>query len=270
MKENITYSPELQLLFDLCHRANDLNNINAQFYLACCFVKSKQKSTQKKAFALFKKLAYQDHSKLKTDAQYMLAQCYENGYGITKSYLQAGKWYKRVRINANNDIYKALEKKLSKEIEAVLDEPDRNEITPEIVNCVTEAAESGDLESQKYLMKLYRFGEGYIESDYEEYAYWTERVAENGDTEAMYKIGNMYYGGRGVKQNYKKALYWLHKAAEQGEADAAFLIGYYYNLQKQYKTAAKWYRICAELSIKRRNKILSREANPLTPSDLLK
>lgn len=270
LKEIITYSPELQHLFDLWHHANDLNDINAQFYLACCFVKSKQKSTQKKAFVLFKKLANQYHTKLQTDAQYMLAQCYENGYGITKNYLQAGKWYKKVRINANNDIYKAFEKKLSKEIEAVLDEPARNEITPEIVNCVTEAAEGGNLESQKYLMELYRFGKGYIESDYEEYAYWAERAAENGDAEAMCKIGNMYYDGRGVKQNYKKALYWLHKAAAKGEADAAYLIGCYYNSHKQYKTAAEWYRTCAELSIKRRNRILRGITDPLTPSDLLK
>lgn len=268
-EENITYSPELPLLFDIWHRAADLNDVNAQFHLACCFVKSKQKSTQKKAFAFFKKLANQEYTTVQTNAQYMLAQCYENGYGITKSYPQAGKWYKKVRINANNDVYKAFEVEINKVIEATLDEPDHDEITHEIVGCVTESAEGGDVDLQKYLMELYQFGEGSIEPNYEEYAYWAEKAAENGDTEAMCKIGTMYYDGRGVKQNYKKALYWLHKAAAQGEADAAFLIGCYYNSQKQYKTAAKWYRICAELSIKRRNKKLSREMDPLTPSNLL-
>ena len=269
MKENITYSPELQNLFDLWHRANDLNDVNAQFNLACCFVKIKHTKYSKKVFSIFKKLANQDSVKIQTDAQFMLAKCYENGYGITKNYPQACKWYKRVRINTNNDIYKAFEKKIDKVIEEALNVSVYNKITPEIVNCVIESAESGDLESQKYLMELYRFGEGYIEANDEEYAYWTERAAKNGDVQAMYKIGNMYYDGKGVKQNYKKTLYWLHKAAEQGEADAAFLIGNYYISQKQYKTAAKWYRMCAELSIKRRNRILIKEADPIMQSDLL-
>lgn len=269
MKEIITYLPELQHLFDLWHRATDLNDANAQFELASVLLKIKQKNTQQKAFAFLKKLANQDYTTVQTDAQYMLAQCYENGYGITKSYPQASKWYKKVRINANSDVYKVFEEKINKEIEAALDEPEEI-IPPEVVNCVTEAAEGGDLESQKYLMELYQFGEGDIEKDNEEYAYWAERAAENGDSEAMYKIGSAYYDGKGVKQNYKKALYWLHKATAQGESDAAFLIGCYYDSQKQYKTATKWYRTCAELRINWRNNKLSGKTDPLTPSDLLK
>lgn len=268
-KESITYSPELQHLIDVWRRAADLNDVNAQFQLACCFMKSKQKSIQKKVFTFLKKLSNQGYTTVQTNAQYMLAWCYENGYGITKSYPQASKWYKKVRISASSDVYKVFEKKLHKEIEAALDKPEER-ISPEIVHCVREAAEGGDLESQKYLMQLYQFGNGDIESDDEEYAYWAERAAENGDAQAMYKIGNMYYYGKGVSQSYKKALYWLHKAATQGEDDAAFLIGCYYDLQKQYKTAAKWYRTCAELRINWRNKKLSGEAAPLTPSDLLK
>ncbi len=271
MKENITYSPELQHLIDIWHRANDLNDVNAQFYLACCFIKSKQKSTQKKAFAFFKKLANQERrTALQTDAQYMLAQCYENGYGITKSYPQASKWYRETYISANCDVHRVFEEKINKEIEAALDEPDRNEIAPEALRCITEAAEGGDLQSQKCLMRLYQFGEGDIEEDEEEYAYWAEQAAENGDAEAMCKIGDMYLNGRGVKQNCKKALYWLHKAAAQGESDAARSIGYYYNSQKQYKTAAKWYRTSAELRIDWRNKKLSGKTAPLTASDLFK
>ena len=86
LKEKVTYSPELKYLMKLWQRATDSNDVNAQFYLACCFVKSEKNSTQKKPFAFFKKLANQERrTALQTDAQYTLAQCYENGYGITKS-----------------------------------------------------------------------------------------------------------------------------------------------------------------------------------------
>ena len=271
MEEIINYSPELKYLMKLWQRATDSNDVNAQFYLACCFVKSEKNSTQKKAFAFIKKLANQEQrTALQTDAQYMLAQCYENGYGITKSYPQAIKWYEKAYINANNDIYEALEEKINEELDAILDKPDNSEITSELFDCITEAAECGDVASQKYLMELYQFGIGCIEANDEKVAYWAERAAKNGDSEAMCKIGNMYLNGRGVKQNCKKALYWLEKATAQGEADAACSIGYYYNLQKQYKAAAKWYRTGAELRIDWRNKKLSGKTATLTASDLFK
>lgn len=269
MKEIITYSPKLQYLMKLWQRATDSNDVNAQFYLACCFVKSRQKSTQKKPFAFFKKLANQEQrAALQTDAQYMLAYCYENGYGITRSYKQAIKWYSKTYISANCDVYRAFEEKINRELDAVLDKPDNSEITSELVDCITEAAEGGDVDSQKYLIELYQFGSRCIEANDEKVAYWAERAAENGDRDAMYEIGNMYLNGRGVKQNCKKALYWLEKATAQGEADAACSIGYYYNLQKQYKTAAKWYRTGAELRIDWRNKKLGGKTAPLTASDL--
>lgn len=260
LKEKVTYSPKLQYLMKLWQCATDSNDTNAQFYLACCFMKSRQKSTQKKAFAFFKKLANQERrTALQTDAQYMLAQCYENGYGITKSYKQACKWYEKAYINANNDIYEALEEKINEELDAVLDKPDNSEITSELVDCITEAAEYGDVDSQKYLMELYQFGSRCIEANDEKVAYWAERAAENGDRDAMYEIANMYLYGKGDNRNPEKSFYWLEKSAELGNHNSAYLLGKQYYSQKQYKKAVKWYRLSAELNIKRRNEILDRE-----------
>lgn len=260
LKEKVTYSPKLQYLMKLWQCATDSNDTNAQFYLACCFVKSRQKSTQKKAFAFFKKLANQEwRTALQTDAQYMLAQCYENGNGITKSYKQACKWYEKAYINANNDIYEAFEEKINEELDAVLDKPDNSEITSELVDCITEAAECGDVDSQKYLMELYQFGSRCIEANDEKVAYWAERAAENGDRDAMYEIGNMYLYGKGDNRNPEKSFYWLEKSAELGNHNSAYLLGKQYYSQKQYKKAVKWYRLSAELNIKRRNEILGRE-----------
>lgn len=263
MKEKISYSPELQQLIKMWQCANDSDDATAQFNLARFYLHINQDRTNKKVFALFKKLANQDYTAVQTDAQYMLARCYEKGYGITKSYPQACKWYKKAYINANNDIYKTFEEEINEKLDAIFDEPDKSEITSEFIDCVTETAENGDVDSQKYLMELYQFGSGDIESNDEKFAYWTEKAANNGDTDAMCKIGNMYLNGRGVKQNCKKAINWLQKAATQGDDNAAFSLGYYYNSQKQYKMATKWYRICAELKIIRRNKLLTQNPTKL-------
>jgi len=57
-------------------------------------------------------------------------------------------------------------------------------------------------------------------------------LAEQGDVDAQFNLGIMYYNGQGVLQDTNKALNWFHKAAEQGDVDAQFNLGHmYYNGQ---------------------------------------
>ncbi|MCH5192145.1 MAG: sel1 repeat family protein [Oscillospiraceae bacterium] len=267
MKEMISYSPEFQRVLDLWHRANDLNDAKAQYELASCLLKSNQKNMLQKSFALFKKLSNQGYTTVQTDAQYMLGICYENGYGIGKSYQRAIRWYEKAAGNITNDLinnpdpegdafHETVENIVdgkSNIIEA-LDEYLFGEITPESMENMTEAAEYGNVEAQKYLMDVYYLGAGPIEEDKELSVYWAQRAAENGDTKTMYELGRKYFYGFDVEQDYQKALYWLNKAAYQGEDYAAYgMIGEYYKLQKQNKEAVKWYRKYVELKIKWRN-----------------
>ena len=261
MNEAITYAPELQRLIDLWHRATDLNDANAQFNLAKCLLKSKQMDVRKKAFSTFKKLATQSYTTVQTDARYMLGICYENGYGISKSYPRAIHWYKMVGYNIGNDLRpknKASKDKINKEIDKLLDELDNRKIAPEVVDCLIDAAESGDVEAQKYLMGLYQYGDRHMKPDEEKAAYWAERAAENGDTEAMDQLGRMYYYGQGVERNFRKGLDLMEMAAEHGSASSAYHIGRHYEKMTANKTAAKWFRLYAELEIQHRNKRLGR------------
>ena len=41
-------------------------------------------------------------------------------------------------------------------------------------------------------------------------------LAEQGDAQAQFTLGAMYYNGRGVPQDYKQAVKWYRLAAEQG------------------------------------------------------
>lgn len=276
MNEIITYSPELQYLIKLWQHAADSDDAAAQFSLAKFYFYIEQKSPSKSGFAkntfgILKKLANQSYTQVQTDAQFMLAECYENGYGIQKSYPRAIRWYETAADNVVNDLInnpdpvgdtanKALEKVIENQsIDETLDEILFGKITPELINCITESAYSGDVEAQIYLMNLYNLGGGYIEEDIKKCAYWTEKAAKNGNTEAMENLGNMYYYGKGVKQDYKSALYWLEKASSQGAEYSCYLPGKYYKSQKQYKKSAKWYRTYAERKIKWRNKRLSWE-----------
>ena len=92
------------------------------------------------------------------------------------------------------------------------------------------AAEQGDMEAQFNLGLMYYDGE-VTEVNYEKALYWWEKAAEQGDVRAQFNVGSMYYDGEGTEVNYKKALYWYEKAAEQGDVDAQFETAdmYYYS-----------------------------------------
>ena len=267
MKENIIYSSAFKHLIDLLRHAAEPSNVIAQFDLAKVFLKCENGELQKKAFLTFKRIANQNYTTVQTDAQFMLAWCYENGRGIARSYPRAIRWYKMAEDNIGNDLVNnpdpVWDKAYEEFKETLEDFPDIDEAldnffcedSPEELNCILESAEAGDADSQACLMKLYEFGGGYIE-DKNEFAYWAEKAARNGNTEAMEKLGRMYYYGIAVKHDYKSALYWLKKAAGQGAEFSCCLLGKYYESQKLYKASAKWYRLFAKRSINSRNKRL--------------
>ena len=78
---------------------------------------------------------------------------------------------------------------------------------------------------------------------------WTP-LAEQGDVEAQYNLGQMYAEGQGVPQDYKAAVNWYTLAAEQGAAKAQFNLGFMYRkgqgVPQDYKAAVQWYRLAAE------------------------
>ena len=74
--------------------------------------------------------------------------------------------------------------------------------------------------------------------------------AERGDAKPQFKLGSMYYHGKGVPQNYHEALDWYRKAAAQGNTEAEYAIGYLYyhsyGVAQDYIEAVRWYREAAD------------------------
>ena len=59
-------------------------------------------------------------------------------------------------------------------------------------------------------------------------AQWYRRAAEQGNAEAQFNLGLMYFNGRGVAQDYKVAAQWYRRAAEQGHAEGQTALGAMY------------------------------------------
>jgi len=57
------------------------------------------------------------------------------------------------------------------------------------------------------------------------------KLAQKGNAEAQFKVGEMYESGRGVEKNMIEAKRWINKAAAQGNQAAGYKL-LYYDLQK--------------------------------------
>ena len=68
------------------------------------------------------------------------------------------------------------------------------------------------------------------------------RAAEEGDADAQYNLGVMYYKGQGLPQNIGTAVKWYTLSAEQGNVKAQYNLGMLYNkgqsIPQDFKAAA--------------------------------
>jgi TPR repeat protein len=74
-------------------------------------------------------------------------------------------------------------------------------------------------------------------------------LAAQGDADAQFFLGLIYFEGLGVAQQHKEAFKWFHLAADQGGAEAQWYVGIMHanarSVEKNETEAVKWYRLAA-------------------------
>ena len=117
------------------------------------------------------------------------------------------------------------------------------------VEWYTKAAEQGNANAQYKLGALYFNGDD-VAKDQKAGVEWLTKAAENGLPAAQYDLGNLYRFGQGVEQSFPNAFKWYLKAAEQGWRDAQYSLGYCYNngigVAKNQDKAIEWWTKAAE------------------------
>lgn len=71
-------------------------------------------------------------------------------------------------------------------------------------------------------------------------------AAMNGDADAQYHIGCLYYTGTQVERNCNKALQMFQQAAGKGHANAQNSLGMLYEDSRDVTSAMKWYKKAAD------------------------
>jgi TPR repeat protein len=109
-------------------------------------------------------------------------------------------------------------------------------------------AEQGDADAQYILGDMYHDGEG-VPQDYDAAVKWYRLAAEQGNANGQHNLGRMYEKGRGVPQDHAEAVKWHRLAAEQGHTRARHNIGVMYRdgigVSQDYVLAHKWFNLAA-------------------------
>ncbi len=81
---------------------------------------------------------------------------------------------------------------------------------------------------------------------------WTV-LANRGDAEGQYFLGQLYAQGRGAPQDFAKAALWFGESASQGYSHSQFALGYLSEtgrgVSKDQSSAFKWYGLAADQSL---------------------
>ena len=117
------------------------------------------------------------------------------------------------------------------------------------------AAHHGHLRAQVKLGELYKAGEiGTASSVHRQHAphlqhafEWFGKAAAQGDTEALFELGQLHAQGLGTKQDFERAAECYLQAASRGHAKAAFNLGFLHahgqGVEQDYAKAYQWYRV---------------------------
>lgn len=109
-------------------------------------------------------------------------------------------------------------------------------------------ADRGEPEAEFVLGQMYRNGQGLARSVAEALPLLT-RAAEAGHAGAQDALGQLYEAGEGVEQDFQAARKWFERAAASGDARAQRDLGLHYirvEDHRDFGEAAKWLRRAAE------------------------
>lgn len=110
-------------------------------------------------------------------------------------------------------------------------------------------ADSGNAEAAYRLGNIYEYGMG-MNADYGLAFHYYHIAANKGDLKSQYLLAMQYFRGTGTAGNFSSCLYWLQRAAKGGNDKAAYTLGYFYEngigVKKSGYWANYWYKKAKE------------------------
>ncbi len=147
------------------------------------------------------------------EAQWLLARCYDEGFGVERSGITAISWY----LKSAEEGYPPAQNHLGSCYQNGDGVPQDE---AEAVKWYFKAAEEGYGIAKSNLGWCYDTGSG-VAQDESEAVKWYRESAEQSDYTSQFNLGVHYEWGSGVEQDKQEAIKWYRKAADQGYEKAA-------------------------------------------------
>lgn len=178
------------------------------------------------------------------DAQFRLAEMYENGIGVDINIEEAIKWVTKSAYQGNDKAELSFGAMYLHGV-GVADKTDY----VQAAKWLTKSANQNNADAQFNLGVLYENGLG-VEQDYVQAKQFYEKASDQNHPMAQLNLGVLYETGRGVKQDYTQAMQWFKKSAAQNFGFAQAKIAMFYNtgkgVEQDKKTGMAWHeKACA-------------------------
>lgn len=266
-------------------RAAESGDAEARYELGMKYQRDKE---DQEAFKWLKLAADQGQ----VEAMYHLGRIYEYGkLGVEHNVAEAMKWHARAaeqghkRATDNLEELKKMEPLLhaagkgDAEAQCKLGEMYRWRNNPEALKWLKLAADQGQVEAMYELGDIYGDGKCGVERNEEEAVQWFTRAADqghlfakqslrpikekrdlklaakSGDVEALYDLGDNYWGSyRDRERSAVEAVKWFKLAAAQGDAGAMFRLGEIFRygrfgprgIEQNQAEAVRWFKLAAD------------------------
>ncbi len=220
-----------------------------------------------KAVHYLKKAAYKGH----VEAIHYLAECYEDGYGVSKDLKKAVELYKKsadagyaesqynvayflftgegvenqdkrksvyyLKLAVNQDHAKAKSLLGSFYLQGI----GINQDHKKAVKLLKQAADAGIDTAEYILGHCYYYGKGVEKNDKTAFEYY-KKSADKGCSDAQVAVEQLYRYGIGCEKDLDKGIYYLKKAIQQEDMEAFAEFGSIMVEKGEKKEALKYYR----------------------------
>ena len=179
------------------------------------------------------------------EAQYLLASCYKDGYGVAANDTLALYWgRKSAQQNHPAGLYfLAYCYETAKGVSR--NTGNSEQLYKLAFDVALPLANRGDASSQFVVGKIFDYGNGGVKQNQETAVRWYTRAADQGYAGAQFNLGSCFELGEGVNQDKQQAAYWYRQAANQGDTDAQYTLGLCYatgeGVPKSASTAINWF-----------------------------
>jgi TPR repeat protein len=205
--------------------AADMGNVDAQLQLGLMYLSGKAVGSSARS----ERLSKRDHQANNIDENYLTVEQFNRPVPINGSDPDEAMKYFNMAAKQGSEIAQFEINKIERDKQEVVQKnppPSQQEDAkePELESLMLKA-EQGDADAQYNLGKMFYDGHG-LDKNYTEAMKWYRLAAAQGNAKAQFNLGGMLERGQGViAQDRAEAMKWYRLAAEQGNADAQLTMG---------------------------------------------